>query len=431
MQYVGARYVPKFMGLYDATQAYEALCVVDNGMGTSYITKVPTPAGTPLTDTDYYAVYGASSGAIINLQNQIGDLNDLTTSDQDSLVDAVNEVDADIQTLTNKVDGCILVIGNSYVQRDVTLKLQDYMGSSYRKTYGGSGFVARSDNTTTFIDLLNACVSDASIDKDKVTDILFVSAMGDTWGITAQGASTYKSALDTALGSINAIVSANFPNCRRTMVTLAECRNAVYFSNDRYDALFIAHRFFKELCVKNDLEYLGWTGWNAMFSGSSNFEIDNYHPTANGASLIGQNILNAYLGCLEYSTLTSSYNCDFNLTSAGTVAVQVYINPNHETIICRVANITAGAQVIAVGDELINLKQIPIPPIAPLDQTNVYLQSDFNTLGGSNDLTRVTCTFENNSNGIGILKLSNVTDGSNIGSSQGILPAFCNLGFDL
>lgn len=97
MQYVGARYVPKFMGLYDATQAYEALCVVDNGMGTSYITRVPTPAGTPLTDTDYYAVYGASSGAIINLQNQIGDLSNLTTTDQDSLVDAINE----IQTLTN------------------------------------------------------------------------------------------------------------------------------------------------------------------------------------------------------------------------------------------------------------------------------------------------------------------------------------------
>ena len=70
-QYIGARYVPKFMGLYDATQAYENLCVVDNGLGTSYISQKPTPAGTPLTDTTYWAVYGASSGAIINLQNQI------------------------------------------------------------------------------------------------------------------------------------------------------------------------------------------------------------------------------------------------------------------------------------------------------------------------------------------------------------------------
>lgn len=70
-QYIGARYVPKFMGTYDNTQAYEALCVVDNGMGTSYISKVPTPVNTPLTDTNYWAVYGASSGAIINLQSQI------------------------------------------------------------------------------------------------------------------------------------------------------------------------------------------------------------------------------------------------------------------------------------------------------------------------------------------------------------------------
>lgn len=101
-EYIGARYVPKFVGTYDPTQAYEALCVVDNGMGTSYITKIPTPAGTPLTDTDFYAVYGASSGAIINLQNQIGDLNDLNTTDKDSLVDAINEVDGDIQTLTKK-----------------------------------------------------------------------------------------------------------------------------------------------------------------------------------------------------------------------------------------------------------------------------------------------------------------------------------------
>lgn len=71
MQYVGSRYVPKFMGAYDNTQVYEALCVVDNGMGTSYISKKPTPAGTPLTDTGYWAVYGASSGAIIQLQKEI------------------------------------------------------------------------------------------------------------------------------------------------------------------------------------------------------------------------------------------------------------------------------------------------------------------------------------------------------------------------
>lgn len=73
-EYIGARYVPKFTGAYDPTQAYEALSVVDNGMGTSYISKIPTPAGTPLNDTTYWTIYGASSGAIIDLQGRVTDL---------------------------------------------------------------------------------------------------------------------------------------------------------------------------------------------------------------------------------------------------------------------------------------------------------------------------------------------------------------------
>ena len=73
-EYVGARYVPKFMGTFDPTIQYEGLCVVDDGYGTSYIARKSVPTGTSLTDTDYWALYGASSGAIINLQNQVNAL---------------------------------------------------------------------------------------------------------------------------------------------------------------------------------------------------------------------------------------------------------------------------------------------------------------------------------------------------------------------
>lgn len=76
-QYVGARYVPDVTGnSYDPTQAYENLVVVDNGMGTSYISRKPVPAGIPLTNTEYWAIYGAANGAIINLQNQIDQIKD-------------------------------------------------------------------------------------------------------------------------------------------------------------------------------------------------------------------------------------------------------------------------------------------------------------------------------------------------------------------
>ena len=102
-EYVGARYVPRFMGTFDATQQYEVLDVVDNGLGTSYILKKPAPVNTPVSDSDYWALYGASSGGIINLQNQIGSLPSLSTTDQSNLVAAINEVFNNVVTLSKTV----------------------------------------------------------------------------------------------------------------------------------------------------------------------------------------------------------------------------------------------------------------------------------------------------------------------------------------
>lgn len=73
-QYIGARYMPRFVGQYDPTQSYDPLDVVDNGAGTTYISRVQTPAGTPLSDSNYWLVYGSSSGAILDLQTRVGAL---------------------------------------------------------------------------------------------------------------------------------------------------------------------------------------------------------------------------------------------------------------------------------------------------------------------------------------------------------------------
>lgn len=123
-QYIGARYVPRFTGLYDVTQAYEALDVVDNGSGTSYIAKKPTPAGIPLTNSTYWFLYGSTSGAIINLQQQIGHLDDLTTTDKTDLVSAINELvgaDADI---LEQVDTSRYIMKSTGDTTDRTLELE-------------------------------------------------------------------------------------------------------------------------------------------------------------------------------------------------------------------------------------------------------------------------------------------------------------------
>lgn len=146
-QYIGARYVPKFMGTYDNTQVYEALSVVDNGMGTSYIAKIPTPANTPLTDTAYWAIYGASSGAIISLQDQINDMNDGTVPGSlqnqintmndgtvpGSLQDQITDNASDIAALTSAVESGLSVA--NFVAENFDLNIIDVLNPSSAYTF--------------------------------------------------------------------------------------------------------------------------------------------------------------------------------------------------------------------------------------------------------------------------------------------------------
>ena len=118
-QYIGARYVPRFVGTYDPTQSYEALDVVDNGSGTSYIAKIPTPANTPLTDTDHWFLYGSSSGAIVNLQHQIDDMKDGTVPG--SLQEQINENTSHITALTALITGKRIGVLSQYTSAGNTL----------------------------------------------------------------------------------------------------------------------------------------------------------------------------------------------------------------------------------------------------------------------------------------------------------------------
>lgn len=257
--YIGARYVPRFMGTYDPTQIYEALDVVDNGSGTSYIARNQVPAGTPLTDTDHWFVYGASSGAIIQLQNDMiqaqNDIGNLQTD--------VGGLLTDVGTLKDKTKRNLVVIGNSYVQRGCADKFHDLFDTYKNYIHGGSGIVGRTSNPYTYQLLLDDAITDPDLDNDEITDIIFVVAMGDSWAYNEKGQADYKTDLHTQLGQIATKISSNFINCKHTYVTLAEGHDRVYWSDLPHNACFAIHKFLKELCPVCDMTYLGWTGWNA------------------------------------------------------------------------------------------------------------------------------------------------------------------------
>lgn len=76
--YVGARYIPRIMGEYNNETAYEALDIVTSG-GVGYISRHPVPAGTAVTNKEYWAMWGSGNAAIDALTQRVStNENDIT-----------------------------------------------------------------------------------------------------------------------------------------------------------------------------------------------------------------------------------------------------------------------------------------------------------------------------------------------------------------
>lgn len=93
--YIGARYVPIFLGAWDKTKAYEALSVVTYN-GFSYTSKRSVNSGTEITNTDYWAESGNFNAQVENLLNDVNDINDHLFKRFDTLSDIKNVKPNDI-----------------------------------------------------------------------------------------------------------------------------------------------------------------------------------------------------------------------------------------------------------------------------------------------------------------------------------------------
>lgn len=101
--YVGARYIPRIMGEYNNETAYEALDIVTNG-GVGYISRQPVPAGTAVTNKEYWAMWGSGNAVIDALTQRVAtNENDIT-----ALETGLQQTNKNLQTTNQNLENLVI-----------------------------------------------------------------------------------------------------------------------------------------------------------------------------------------------------------------------------------------------------------------------------------------------------------------------------------
>ena len=319
--YIGARYVPRFVGVYDPTQIYEALDVVDNGSGTSYISKIPVPAGTPLTDVTYWAVYGAAGGAIIQLQNDMqAAQNDIITLQGD-----MTTAQGNITTLQNTVALAkrkFMLIGDSYTESGQPYTpwgdlFESYSGATCIKLPdNGGGFVA-SGHLGTFGAVLAAQPAD-----NTITDIIVCGGANDN---TAHNAGATPAAVKTAVGNFCNDCITKYPNARLFIAFVGGSKQTSYFS-----PLSLARNAYKTGANEHGASFIDL--YNVLKQ--SDLFSDYLHPTTAGMKEIVYGLIdNVTGGTFNFSksgSVTATANS--SITGAFEVNPTLFLNQDNGSI---------------------------------------------------------------------------------------------------
>lgn len=101
--YVGARYIPRIMGEYNNETAYEALDIVTSG-DVGYISRQPVPAGTAVTNKEYWAMWGSGNAAIDGLTQRVAtNENDIST-----LETGLQQTNQNLQTTIQNLENLVI-----------------------------------------------------------------------------------------------------------------------------------------------------------------------------------------------------------------------------------------------------------------------------------------------------------------------------------
>lgn len=343
--YVGARYVPRFLGTYDPTQIYDALDVVDNGSGTSYIARKTVPAGTPLTDTDHWFVYGASSGAIIALQN------DMIQAQNDILGLQSDVADIDIRTDITKMRVAAFTDSNGTSAADGTpftdqigtrlgLSSADYFGFAR----GSVGVNPNSVQPRGVQGLVEDSIASIT-DPDTITHVLYALGANDIANLTG---------IDTAFASLVTYTRSQFPNAEIFFAFIGNNNGATIANKNA------AVESYKENASINKCKFIKNTD---LILRLKPYRKSDGHATSDGSDALAEAMAFGLLNGYCVVQMSGTFHGTF---SGSTIGVNYRVDD--ETLTLNAPPVTL-ANPVNLGASWV---QMPISDVIPIDGAGVY-----------------------------------------------------------
>ena len=356
---VGPRVTPHFVkpSLWSALTTYHFFDAVHDAAGASYVAIKPeVPAGTALTDEEYWFLWADPN-------SQFADLSELVKTYNGRIAQNTTDIAAEVRRATEaektkapinhasrdatygignstvyghvkladnntqatsgpndgvavtpkmlndsvgKVKGTAIYIGNSYTdgvgstnRTGLYALTKDLFNKSYKYAGSGSGFVdtSRSEGPN-FKTLLQRAIDNPSIDNSTITHIIVIGAWGES-RIIADGQVVK---LKQGIEDFCNLAEKNFPNLTRMVYFYAESRVQNYVGNSTFGNEMAVHVNSDWLFSKSKMEYMGWGGFNILFN-TNCFSNDGYHPNDAGYDILASAFKAAFNGNLQYKKL--------------------------------------------------------------------------------------------------------------------------------
>lgn len=305
--------VPADPIIWSAGTSYEYLTLVTStDFGQAYISKRDVPAGTPLTNAEYWIPAAQYNAQLAQIQTNISGINAQLTTLADDVANLKNDVSSGETFAIYLGNSWTAGIGSTGNNNGLFARTKNMFTDAVMRTTSGGSITTFQQHTESFQTLLNEAIVDPSIDNSKVTHVICMCTIGEANNYSLNP-DTYYATTVSALQDMRTAAMGAFPKLKRLIVVNCEARRDYTIANGggisghttdivstiQLDALL------RQACKRSYWEYGGWAG-SSIICQSGCFGDDNIHPVDTGYATLAASVRQA-IACTCVTTPLTFY----------------------------------------------------------------------------------------------------------------------------